>query len=404
MSLRPSFRLACRTLALRSRPVLPRQEALGWSLSKRRYADDSTTKPPAKPLNQATSTTPAADVSQTQTKGVGVSNPAEDKEGLGDDFSVQSSTEDAIDQLEAALAGLSEKPKSRATSKPGESWDALAEEAAADNSGLTVEEAMGELERAAQGQGSGVGLEGGLTPSQEEHLYREGSIPPTMSDGNAQRDIEVLASGGLLADAVEEQQVQVDAKGRVHKWPLPTLPLEPQNKLKSRYHPVLDQLTNLLMRHGKKSVAQRNMAMILNFLRTSPPPILSQKYPLLPGHPPASHLPLNPVLYMTLAIDSVAPLVRINYIKGGAGGGRALEVPKPLKVRQRRRTAFQWILDVVSKKRSTGSGRTQLAHRIANEIIAVAEGRSSVWEKRQAVHKLGTATRANVNKKPVRSH
>lgn len=116
---------------------------------------------------------------------------------------------------------------------------------------------MGELERAAQGQGSGAGLEGGLTPSQEEHLYREGSIPPTVSDGNAQRDLEVLASGGLLADAVEEPPVQVDAQGRTHKWPLPTLPLGPQSKLKTRYHPVLDQLTNVLMRHGKKSVAQR---------------------------------------------------------------------------------------------------------------------------------------------------
>lgn len=138
------------------------------------------------------------------------------------------------------------------------------------------------------------------------------------------------------------------------------------------------------------------MAMILNFLRTAPPPILSKKHRMLSGHPPASHLPLNPLLYMTLVIDSVAPIVRVTYLKGGAGGGRALEVPGPLSVRQRRRTAFQWILDVVSKKRSTGSGRTQLAHRIAHEIIAVAEGRSTVWDKRLGVHKLATASRVNV--------
>jgi small subunit ribosomal protein S7 len=138
------------------------------------------------------------------------------------------------------------------------------------------------------------------------------------------------------------------------------------------------------------------MAMVMNFLRTAPAPIYSPKFPLLPGTPPASHLPLNPVLYITIAIDSVAPLIKVRGIAGAAGGGRALEVPTPLALRQRRRTAFKWILDAVSKRPSTGSGRKQFPHRIAEEITAVVEGRSGVWEKRKLVHKLGTAARANV--------
>lgn len=137
--------------------------------------------------------------------------------------------------------------------------------------------------------------------------------------------------------------------------------------------------------------------MVMNFLRTAPAPIYSPKYPLLPGSPPASHLPLNPILYITLAIDSVAPLLSIRNIAGAGGGGRALELPSPLNVRQRRRLAIQWILDVVEKKPSKGSGRKQFAHRIADEIIAVVEGRSTVWEKRRQVHKVATAARANVN-------
>lgn len=263
-------------------------------------------------------------------------------------------------------------------------------------------------------------------------LYAEGAIPPTQSDGNGQRDLEIIASGGLLAHAGDAAEV---APSRSYKFPLPTLPLPPHSHLKSRYHPVLDQLTNLMMRDGKKAQAQRvsqshsatfdkilcvktlgketmltsraptqNMAMVLNFLRTSPPPIINPKYPLLPGAPPPAHLPLNPVLYLTLAVDSVAPLIKIRRIAGGAGGGRPLELPAPLAVRQRRRAAFQWILDVVNKKPSKGSGRTQFAHRVADELIAVTEGRSSVWEKRLALHKLGTATRANLTAKPVKQN
>lgn len=108
---------------------------------------------------------------------------------------------------------------------------------------------------------------------------------------------------------------------------------------------------------------------------------------------------MNPVVYLTLAVDSVAPLMRIRRISGAAGGGAALEMPTPLEVRQRRRIAFQWILDAVAKKPSMGSGRDQFAHRLAGEIIAVVEGRSAVWEKRGAVHKLATSARANLSKK-----
>lgn len=142
--------------------------------------------------------------------------------------------------------------------------------------------------------------------------------------------------------------------------------------------------------------------MVLNFLRTSPPPKVNPARPLLPGSPPPAHLPLNPALYFSLAIDSVAPLMRIRNFSGAAGGGMALPVPMPLALRQRRRQAFTWILEAVDKKPSRGSGRKQFAHRLAEEIVAVAEGRSSVWERRQQVHKLGTAARANVNSPKLR--
>jgi small subunit ribosomal protein S7 len=138
------------------------------------------------------------------------------------------------------------------------------------------------------------------------------------------------------------------------------------------------------------------MALLLNFLRSSPPPIISPKFPLLPGTPPPAHLPLNPVLYLTIAIDSVSPLVHVRYLKGLGGGGTSLEVPAPLAVRQRRRMAIKWLLDVVEKKPSRGSGRAQLANRLSEEVIAIVEGRSSLWDRRDQAHKQSTAARANL--------
>ncbi|KAG6019500.1 hypothetical protein E4U41_003195 [Claviceps citrina] len=238
--------------------------------------------------------------------------------------------------------------------------------------------------------------EGGLTPAQEEVLYREGTIPPP-------QEAEAIVSSHQASQPTQLSTPECgDIRNPGHKFGLPKRPYPEGFNMKQRYHPVLEQLTRLLMRHGKLSVAQRNVAMAMNFLRTAPAPIYSPKYPLLPGTPPASHLPLNPVLYITIAIDSVAPLVKVRNIAGAGGGGRALELPVPLGVRQRRRLAIRWVLDVIEKKPSKGSGKKQFPHRIAEEIIAVVEGRSGVWEKRKQVHKLGTAARANVGSRKLK--
>ena len=131
------------------------------------------------------------------------------------------------------------------------------------------------------------------------------------------------------------------------------------------------------------------MGLILNYLRTSPAPKINPLRPLLPGAPPPAHLPLNPLLYLTLAIDSVAPLIRVKSMKGMAGGGAALELPEPMAVRARRRTAIMWILEIVNKKQSRGSGRAQFAHRFAEELgveeqiwfLEYPETRLAIWRK-----------------------
>lgn len=268
--------------------------------------------------------------------------------------------------------------------------------------------------------GGRVPQKGGLTGAQEQVLYRDGVIPV------AEAAEETLAVGDAAAEASAEQAAEGEGlQGLGHKWPLPSRPYPDGFNHKKRYHPVIEQVSRLMMRDGKLATAQRvrgkmfqvffrlstrgvemltgpvlqNLAMAMNILRMSPEPTYNPQVPLMPGVPPASHLPLNPTMYLTVAMDSVAPLIKIVAIAGAGGGGRSLDMPRPLTVRQRRRRAFMWILEAAEKRQSKGSGRTQFPQRLAEEIIAVVEGRSGAWDKRKLIHKQGTAARANVTKR-----
>ncbi|KAL4907265.1 hypothetical protein BDW74DRAFT_122420 [Aspergillus multicolor] len=173
------------------------------------------------------------------------------------------------------------------------------------------------------------------------------------------------------------------------KYPAPAS-LPSTENLRRRYSPVVEQFTKNIMRDGKLARAQKDMSIILDILRSAPPPKINPKRPLLPG-PAAPQLPLNPVAYLTLIVDSVAPLIKLLNARGMAGGGQATQIPLALAEKQRRRAAIGWIIDSSDKRKDS-----KFAHRVANELIAVAEGRSGVWEKRDGVHKLGIAARVNI--------
>ncbi|CAF3460970.1 hypothetical protein SNK03_004690 [Fusarium graminearum] len=341
MSPRTSLWGACRTLAIRSRPVAPRPAPFVNALPRNRwYSNDGNDQLPK-----------AIDNAQ---------KPQDSQVG--------------------SVSAKSDAPEASTGNR-----DAEVTSAPASSDEIIDDATLEQIFYGGRTQSSTI--EGGLTPAQEDILYREGTIPSA-------EKAEALVAQAEQAELDSPDSTEMQNPG--HKFGLPKRPWPEGFNLKKRYHPVLEQITRLLMKDGKLSVAQRNMAIVMNYLRTAPPPIYSPLYPLLPGTPPATHLPLNPILYITVAVDSVAPLLKIRNVAGAGGGGRALELPVPLGVRQRRRIAFQWILDVINKKPSKGSGRKQFPYRIAEEIVAVVEGRSGVWERRKMVHKLGTASRANI--------
>ena len=85
--------------------------------------------------------------------------------------------------------------------------------------------------------------------------------------------------------------------------------------------------------------------------------------------------------------------MRLRSQKGLAGGGISLQIPVPLNIRQRRRRAIKWILEACDRRKGGTSG---FAKRFAEEIVAIAEGRSGVWERRGNVHRMAIGGRANL--------
>ncbi|KAJ5824040.1 Sodium/sulfate symporter [Penicillium robsamsonii] len=213
----------------------------------------------------------------------------------------------------------------------------------------------------------------GVTPNNESNLI------PSMPGLEGASDEATAA----LASMIEQVQGQALEENPGLKFDAPVVPEDLKTlNFRKRYDTMQDQFTKMMMESGKLTKAQKNMSLVLDHLRTSSPPQINPRRRLL-GAPPASQLPLDPVLYLTLVVDSVAPLFRIRQQKGIAGGGTAVQIPHPLTLRQRRRTAIKWIIDASEKRRDA-----LFANRVAAEVVAVAEGRSGVWEKRDQQHKI----------------
>lgn len=82
------------------------------------------------------------------------------------------------------------------------------------------------------------------------HLLREGS---KQSSAIASRQFSTYSK--LRQEALITAENEAIVQG--HIFDLPALPLPPNSNLKHRYDPIVKQFTNLMMRDGKLSKAQR---------------------------------------------------------------------------------------------------------------------------------------------------
>ncbi|KAG0240688.1 hypothetical protein BGW41_006771 [Actinomortierella wolfii] len=157
---------------------------------------------------------------------------------------------------------------------------------------------------------------------------------------------------------------------------IPDAELPPLSKEQLRSlteNPILSQLVNTIMKDGKKARAQRFVADALLEIR--------------------ARTQSDPYEIVLDAIAQASPILKLTAIKKGS---KVLQVPTPMTERQRRRKAIVWILEASdSRKRS----EKYFGDRLASEMLAVVNGNSGALRKKEALHKMALANRANASLK-----
>ncbi|KAI0289962.1 ribosomal protein S7 domain-containing protein [Russula brevipes] len=131
--------------------------------------------------------------------------------------------------------------------------------------------------------------------------------------------------------------------------------------------PLLQFMTNTIMRHGKRQRASRIVSRMLLWVHS------------LTRAPPLD--------IVRQAVLLAAPAVRN---MSHTNGGKIISRPIALSEKQRTRYALKWIL----KASGNRPGQT-LEERLAREIIAIIQGTSSVLAEKERAHTFAMVNRGN---------
>lgn len=129
---------------------------------------------------------------------------------------------------------------------------------------------------------------------------------------------------------------------------------------------MLTKFINMVMRSGKKSVAERIIYGALNQISSK-------------GNE-------DPVGVLDQALDNVRPVVEV---KSRRVGGATYQVPVEVRPVRRTTLAMRWVLEA-ARKRSEKS----MPLRLAGELLDAAESRGSAVKKREDVHRMAEANKA----------
>ena len=129
---------------------------------------------------------------------------------------------------------------------------------------------------------------------------------------------------------------------------------------------VIAKFVNMIMMHGKKSVAE---SIVYGALES-----VSEK------------TKIDPVEALETALENVRPVVEV---KSRRVGGATYQVPVEVRPERRNALAMRWIVDAARKHGEKGMGA-----RLAGEILEATENRGSAVKKREDTHRMAEANKA----------
>ncbi|HHH45585.1 MAG TPA: 30S ribosomal protein S7 [Thiotrichales bacterium] len=128
----------------------------------------------------------------------------------------------------------------------------------------------------------------------------------------------------------------------------------------------LTKFINMVMRDGKKSVAERIVYGALDTIE--------------------QRRGGDPVEVLEQALENVSPVVEV---KSRRVGGANYQVPVEVRPARRQTLAMRWMIEAARRR-----GEKTMAQRLAGEILDAAENRGAAVKKREDTHRMAEANKA----------
>ncbi|ACU53362.1 ribosomal protein S7 [Acidimicrobium ferrooxidans DSM 10331] len=147
------------------------------------------------------------------------------------------------------------------------------------------------------------------------------------------------------------------------KGPAQVRPIAPDQV----YHSVLvSQLTNKVLRNGKKALAERTVYGALDQI--------------------AAKVNGDPVAVLERAISNVRPMTEV---RSRRVGGATYQVPVVVRDRRSYSLAIRWVVNSARARREK-----TMAERLANELLDASNGLGTSVKRRDDTHKMAESNRA----------
>ena len=131
-------------------------------------------------------------------------------------------------------------------------------------------------------------------------------------------------------------------------------------------NPLVTQLINKVLLHGKKTVAERTVYKALE--------IISER------------TANDPVITLKRAVENVRPMLEV---KSRRVGGASYQVPIEVKPQRGTTLALRWLVNYSRARRENS-----MAERLVAEIMDAANGAGTSVKRREDMHKMAEANKA----------